>query len=155
MIPAFWECAPFFFVYQNPPELQISATPGPHSEFLFSVCMVRQNDAAAWRPWLEDLCCGKLRCKLFLVRGHSRCSPVCLSLVLFFPASFLHSRRKRGHALYSITSRGFYSHQLCSIFDCWVQQSRNICSRWDHLQTWDKAETLKAFYMIPRHTGWG
>lgn len=120
--------------------------------FVFSGRRVRQSGAAVWRPWLEDLCCGKLRCKLFLERGHSRCSLVCLCLVLFFPVSFLHSWR-RSHALYSITSKGFYSHQLCSIFDCRVQQSRNKFSKWDHLQTWCKTETLKALYIIPRHTG--
>ena len=123
--------------------------------FLCSWCRVRQSDVAAWRPWLEDLCCGKLRCNLFLVGGHSRYSLVCLSLVLFFPVSFLYSWRRRGHALYSISSRGFLFPP--TVFYFWLLSSaiKNKCSKWDHLQTRCKTETLKALYMIPRYTGWG
>ena len=107
-----------------PPSFRLAPLQAYIQSFLCSWCRVRQSDVAAWRPWLEDLCCGKLRCKLFLVGGHSRYRLVCLSLVLFFPVSFLYSWRRRGHALYSISSKGFYSHQMCSIFDCWVQQSK-------------------------------
>lgn len=97
--------------------LSFSSAPfQPHTQsFWFSEYRVRQSQAADLDTTLGGSLLWHTQMQLFLVRSHSRYSLLCLSLLLFFSASFLY-RRRRGHAFYFRKQQGFLFPPIVFLF---------------------------------------